>query len=173
MAVILVKNFIDKKRANEMADRLDHEFFLHDFKATDTIENSYDSYGIFNKELDEWALKLEQITNKKLFSTFSYGRAYLKDAQLFPHTDRGACEYVMTLCLSNKKDPWPLYVEADDIIHKILLEEGDALVYKGIEYKHWRNKLLGESVYQAMFCYVDQNGKYASRKDDSGMKLRS
>jgi hypothetical protein len=52
------------------------------------------------------------------------------------------------------------------------LDPGDAVVYKGCEVVHWREKADGTEVTaQFMLHYVDQNGPYADFKLDKRASL--
>ena len=50
-------------------------------------------------------------------------------------------------------DIWPLCLETSDV-HKVCLEEGDGLIYKGVENPHWRDKFEGERLAQVFLHYV-------------------
>ena len=71
------------------------------------------------------------------------------------HTDRDACEYSASITL--KREPkdaiWLLYLESDKT-YGVELEAGDALIYKGIESPHWREKFEGERLAQVFLHYV-------------------
>jgi len=74
---------------------------------------------------------------------------------LHKHTDRGDCEYSVSLTLKREDgdEIWPLYLETDKT-YKALLEEGDGLIYKGVENHHWRDKFDGERLAQVFLHYV-------------------
>jgi hypothetical protein len=110
---------------------------------------------------------IEFVTDKKLLPTYSYYRVYRPGHDLKPHTDRPACEYSVTVSFGQNyqnetgKYSWPMFVEGTPV-H---LEPGDAIVYKGCEANHWREKFSApEYSYhiQGFFHYVDENGPYAS-----------
>jgi len=98
---------------------------------------------------------MEQYTGVDLKPTYSYLRVYKHGDVLHRHTDREACEYSVSITLKreHKDEIWPLYLETDQI-YKTLLEEGDALIYKGIENSHWRDKFEGERLAQLFLHYV-------------------
>jgi hypothetical protein len=52
------------------------------------------------------------------------------------------------------------------INHSFLLRPGDALLFKGIELTHWREKNTFGPCSQVFLHYVDQNGPYAYCRDD-------
>lgn len=112
--------------------------------------------------------KLEKLTGLKLFKTYTYYRVYKKGDVLRIHSDRPSCEISISLCLGYKaKKPWGLYVLShNEEPIKVLLRPGDALLYKGVEMKHWRPKFTGEHQAQIFLHYVDANGPYAEWKND-------
>ena len=109
----------------------------------------------------------EDITQLKLFPTYSYFRVYHRGDVLAKHTDRESCEISLSLCLGYEGDkPWPLMVEGPQGISSADLAPGDALLYRGIECPHWRETLANERNAQVFLHYVDQNGPYAEFKYD-------
>jgi alkylated DNA repair dioxygenase AlkB len=94
-------------------------------------------------------------TGAALEPTYSYLRVYKKGDVLHRHTDKKACEYSVSLTLKREYDDevWPLYLETDEV-RKICLEEGDGLIYKGIDNPHWRDKFEGERLAQVFLHYV-------------------
>ena len=87
--------------------------------------------------------------------TYSYLRVYKNGDVLHKHTDRKACEYSVSLTLKReaRDEIWPLYLETDKT-YETLLDEGDGLIYKGIENPHWRDKFEGERLAQVFLHYV-------------------
>lgn len=109
----------------------------------------------------------EDITQLKLFPTYSYFRVYHRGDVLAKHTDRQSCEISLSLCLGFEGErPWPLMVEGPQGITSADLAPGDALLYRGIDCPHWRDTLEGERNAQVFLHYVDQNGPYAEFKYD-------
>jgi hypothetical protein len=111
--------------------------------------------------------KIEKITNKLLFPTYSYLRIYYKNSILNKHIDRDSCEYSATICIKNDTEPWDIWFETKDNTEKqIFLNPGDMIVYKGMELPHWRNKYENEEQIQVFLHYVDQFGSYKDFKYD-------
>ena len=111
-------------------------------------------------------LKMEKITGLELLPTYTYFRFYKPGDILKPHIDRDACEISATICLgwdykgAANDYRWPIYIEGT----KVVLEIGDAAIYKGIEIEHWRDEFIAEEGSwhaQAFLHYVDKNGPYA------------
>tara|TARA_R110002020_G_scaffold174059_3_gene365079 strand:- start:1783 stop:2319 length:537 start_codon:yes stop_codon:yes gene_type:complete len=105
--------------------------------------------------------KMEQQTGLYLFPTYSYFRIYSKGATLAGHKDRPSCE--ISASLSLKGDSWPIYING----FCANLNPGDALIYRGCDYQHWRNEFTeGETLAQVFLHYVDANGQYAEWAND-------
>ena len=61
----------------------------------------------------------------------------------------------------NKDYMWPIYVKnrnGEDV--PVDLQDGDMLIYKGCELKHWREPLQGNHHAQVFLHYNDKNGPY-------------
>jgi hypothetical protein len=55
-----------------------------------------------------------------------------------------------------------------------MMNEGDAIIYKGCEIDHWRNKCDGPNGYlsgQVFLHYVRKNGQYANEAGDSTIRV--
>ncbi len=164
---LIVKNFITEDKCKELVDRINS--FYSDgifFKSDDLCRSSPAFYGIFNDELLEWLPAVETYTGRKLFPTYTYSRLYQQGEMLVPHTDREECEYSLTLNLLTDSAPWPIYLQTNTGPVEVILNNGDMLIYKGVEQKHWRTRLNSRFHYQGFFHYVDQEGRYAHRKYD-------
>ena len=108
--------------------------------------------------------KMEKITGLELLPTYTYFRFYRPGDILKPHIDRDACEFSVSICLGwdYKGDDysWPIYINGT----RVVLEIGDAAIYKGIDIEHWRDEFIakeGSWHAQAFLHYVDKNGPYA------------
>tara|TARA_R100000773_G_scaffold30828_1_gene26336 strand:+ start:2532 stop:3095 length:564 start_codon:yes stop_codon:yes gene_type:complete len=100
--------------------------------------------------------KMEKLTNKKLFPTYSYWRMYTYGSYLKEHKDRNACEISATIHVDGDKDDWPIIVGEKEYFTK----PGDAVIYLGIEDSHSRKKFEGDFQTQIFLHYVDQEGPY-------------
>jgi predicted 2-oxoglutarate/Fe(II)-dependent dioxygenase YbiX len=145
---------------------------------------------VFDSLLEQLLPHFEQASGKKLYPTYAYARLYKKGDELKAHTDRSACEISATITLGFEGKPWSIYMadKCDDgetytdsagskvklgNIAKIDMEVGDAVMYRGMEKYHWRNKFEGEWQAQVFLHYVDANGKHADQKYDGRGKLNS
>ena len=104
--------------------------------------------------------KIEAITGLELVPGFSFVRLYKHGEKLRRHIDRGANEINVTIQISADTD-WPLGVEVDGkdiIVHQNC---GDALIYRGLEIPHWRDKYDGQRHLQLILAYVIKDGENA------------
>jgi len=104
---------------------------------------------------------IERETGLKLFKTYVYWRYYVYGSILENHFDRASCEISVTACI-HKTDNWPIYMGENPIE----MEEGDGVVYLGVELEHGRKPFEGDGCAQVFFHYVDQNGPFSQFKDD-------
>ena len=147
----------------------------------ENIENREQTHAVYSDSLIEsilWFLhpKIEEVTNLKLYPTYSFYRVYNPGDSLEIHTDRQECEISATLCLGYNyitKTPnynWGMYVKPPHgQVDKPICEPGDMIVYKGIEVEHWRDVFStdeGSYQVQAFLHYVDANGPLAKFKYD-------
>ena len=122
------------------------------------------SYDYTMENLSDFLLpKIESAAGMKLLSTFTYFRVYKPGDILEKHTDRPSCEISITMCIRKKGKIWPIYINNT----AIMLEEGDAVLYKGCEVVHWREPYTeGTKQAQVFLHYVDANGPYTEWKND-------
>ena len=112
--------------------------------------------------------KIEKITNKKLYPSYSYGRIYYKGAELVQHVDRRSCEYSVTMTIDMDSAPWDIhFIDREKITRSISLSVGDMCVYKGAELQHWREPYQGNRQLQAFLHYVEVDGKFSHYKNDT------
>jgi hypothetical protein len=110
---------------------------------------------------------IECHTGIKLYKTYSFARLYLMDNILRSHKDRGACEISVTLSLGTSGEPWPIWVlDKDERAIPFVLEPGDALIYRGFDITHWRERNIFGPCAQVFLHYVDQDGPFAIHRDD-------
>jgi hypothetical protein len=133
------------------------------------VENALTAASPFVTEtlLDVMTPTFSQAINCDLYPTYSYLRIYLKGAYLEKHQDRPSCEVSATMPLSyDSPYIWPIYLENDRHTIEVLLEPGDALIYKGMDLPHWRETFEGERQVQVFLHYVRKNGNYSEYKFD-------
>lgn len=112
--------------------------------------------------------KIEKITNKKLYPSYSYGRIYYKGAELPQHKDRRSCEYSVTITIDMDSIPWDIhFIDRENTTRAISLAVGDMCVYKGDELQHWRGPYQGTRQLQAFLHYVEVDGNFSHFKNDT------
>lgn len=132
------------------------------------VENAHSVYGDTLMETLMHFLKphIEKSTGLQLFPTYTYYRVYRPGMQLEKHRDRPSCEISATVCLGYnylQKQPdyrWGMYVEPSILTGQ---NPGDAIVYRGCEIDHWRDKFdagFGSYQVQAFFHYININGPF-------------
>lgn len=116
--------------------------------------------------------QVEARSGVMLYPTYSYFRLYKRGDLLKRHRDRPACEISVTLNLGQTPpEPWPIYIERDAEPYTARLMPGDALVYRGCECAHWRERYEGIRLAQVFLHYVDRFGPHAGEKFDKRKTL--
>ena len=123
--------------------------------------------------------KVEEITgNTKLYPTYYYGRTYLRGADMFAHKDRGACQNSLTMNLG-QSHAFPFCIEKENgEYEEIDLQPGDAVIYRGCEWNHYRPVFEGDWYTQIFLHWVDGSPKnneyrYENLGDPNVMKQRT
>ena len=116
---------------------------------------SLNGYGEACADTVMYALrdKIEAVTGLELLPGFSFVRLYRKGEKLRRHIDRGANEINCT-CQIQGPSAWPLGVSVDGEDILINQENGDGLIYKGLEIPHWRDEYAGDEHLQLILAYV-------------------
>lgn len=151
-------------------NKLPTDFILSDFQCP--LSASF--YGLLCAESLLTILQpiIEKKINMSLYPTYSFTRIYYKNSVLKPHTDRESCEISATICITNEEKPWDIYFlnrQNEEIC--ITLYPGDAIIYMGMELKHWREKYNHARQIQTFLHYVNANGKYTEHKYDKRICL--
>jgi len=164
-----LKDFLDKDSCKDLVFELKRivKEGLTSFDAQCKLSEAIHSAPIFDNLLEVLLPNFEYVSGKKLLPTYSYARLYKNNEILEPHKDRPACEISATITLGFDKKSWPIFVEGKEFI----LDVGDALLYKGQEKTHWREKFEGEWQAQVFLHYVDAEGKYTDQKYDGRKNL--
>jgi len=165
----LKKTTVKLLKEHNVISGMDHDYGVFgDRQVPD--KNTYCIYGdaIFDTLLSKVKPVIEKKLKVKLVETYSYARLYTKGNVLKKHTDRESCEFSITLNLGGSL--WPLFLENSKLnTSKINLKPGDALIYQGAKYNHWREPLIGDSCGQVFLHYIIQDntnrstGKYDFR----------
>jgi hypothetical protein len=130
------------------------------------VPNTPSFYGDWVMEnLSDFLLpKIESASGMKLLPTYTYFRVYKAGDILKKHKDKiGRCEISISMSLRKKGNIWPIYITDT----AVMLEEGDAVLYKGCEVVHWREPYTeGTKQAQVFLHYVDANGPLTEWKND-------
>ena len=134
---------------------------------------------------------MEELLGEELIPTYSYARLYAPGEELKIHTDRPSCEISATLTLGFEGNVWPIYMGDHDEtklsekrigqhdkeywlknVSCVDMDVGDAIIYKGQEKVHWRERYKeGQWQAQVFLHYVDANGPHAEWKYDKRKTL--
>jgi hypothetical protein len=189
-----LSGFLDKNSCAELSAELkklvaEGKTAKGDFQCP--ISESIGGAPVFDSLMEQLLPNFEIASGKKLYPTYAYARLYAPGEELKVHTDRPSCEISATLTLGFEGDPWPIYIadytepnqgrevitqqgETKYLINesKILMDVGDAILYKGQEKPHWRNPYKeGQWQAQVFLHYVDAEGPHAEWKYDKRPKL--
>lgn len=122
----------------------------------------------FDQLLQDLLPYFEKVCGKRLYPTYSYARLYKPGEELKKHTDRQACEISATVTLGFEGNPWTIYMAGN----KVDMQVGDAVLYRGMEVEHWREKYTeGQWQAQVFLHYVDADGPHADQKYDGRESL--
>ena len=106
--------------------------------------------------------KLQNITGLRLYRTYHMERFYYNNMGINPHTDNNACEISLSWCINKDSiSTSDFLILKDKELRKIQTEIGDAVLYKGRELKHGRDKLIGNSdsfIHQLFVHFVNADG---------------
>jgi hypothetical protein len=135
-------------------------------------------YGepLLDKFLDLNRSKISSLINVPLLPTYTYARLYNKNEVLNFHKDRPSCEISATITLGHDKNSsiWPFFFSKTDKhtdVHRQIIEVGGAVLYRGMDLWHWREKYTGRWQAQVFLHYVDANGPNADLAYDGRAKL--
>lgn len=175
MSYTLVKNFVNKETANFLYEYLEFSTKVYisegDPMAKDGDRMVPGCLGprsgdmTFDSFLNFMHKRVEKLTDKTLYPTYTYARLYVTGNEMPKHIDRPACEYSLTMKLGDSGNGnWPIFIDNKEVF----LDDGDAVLYKGCEVEHWRNKcdIPDYKLGQLFLHYVDANGPYRAEKYD-------
>lgn len=174
---VYVPNLLNKDNCQEYVSEFKKliEQGLSTKDAQAPLSHSVGKVPLFDSLLEQLTPSMERITGKKLYPTYAYARWYAPGDELKIHKDRPSCEISATITLGFEGDQWPIYMGHDfnkNNGQKIDMHVGDAVIYKGCELFHWREKYVeGQWQAQVFIHYVDQDGPYAEFKYDKRESL--
>ena len=148
---------IPRERGTLVYFRNDLNNFSHDPKGQQ-VEGSlsrihHPQYKMIFKHLRK---KIEEVIGRKIIPTFYYDRYYFEGQSLPKFTTNNACEISCIVSISNNlEEPWPHWIKTTDVYtdaqkslvlipgeeRSLVLEPGDALIYKGCERPLWKDEI--------------------------------
>ena len=165
-----LKGFLDEDNCKELTQELNK--YIERGKTTKDpqcpLSEAVHGTPTFDKLLQDLLPHFEKASGKKLYPTYSYARLYKPGEKLKKHTDRPACEISATVTLGFEGNPWSIYMAGN----KVDMQVGDAVLYRGMEVEHWREKYTeGQWQAQVFLHYVDVDGPHADQKYDGRTSL--
>lgn len=188
-----LKSVLSKEDCNKLTEQL-KELVANQQTTKDPqcpLSEAVHGAPVFDSLLEHLLPNFEIASGKKLYPTYAYARLYAPGEELKIHTDRPSCEISATLTLGFEGDVWPIYMADHDEtklaekrigeydseywlknISCVEMDIGDAILYRGQEKVHWREKYVeGQWQAQVFLHYVDANGPNAEWKYDKRTKL--
>lgn len=162
LGFVVIRNFISEKKAV----KLSNEFREFCNKNADTVEPdpqvpnapAIHNHSAFVELLSSKTSKVSKIVGERVLPSYCYARVYSNKSILKKHRDRPSCETSLTVHLDGDKK-WEFCIEdAKGKVNKVILNRGDAILYKGIEVYHWRDKYKGSFYCQVFLHYVKSAG---------------
>ncbi len=172
-----LQEFLDKGNCAELTAEL-KKLVAHKATVNDPqcpLSEAVHGAQVFDSLLVQLLPHFETASGKRLLPTYSYARLYAPGDELKNHTDREACEISATITLGFEGDVWPIYM-GDDIdksnASEIRMGVGDAVLYRGMDKHHWREKYTeGKWQAQVFLHYVDADGPHKDHVYDKRGKL--
>ncbi len=160
---IIIPNFISEERAEDLRVEFNNYCEVNNIPGDAQITESHSAHNYisFLELLCEKTPEVSKTLEESVLPTYVYSRVYKNGAELYPHTDRDACEISLTLHLGGDNS-WPIWIETPTGEKRdVELSPGDAMVYLGKIASHWREKYQGESYTQVFLHYVRSRGDCA------------
>jgi hypothetical protein len=165
-----LKDFLDLENCKQLTQELNKYIERGETTKDEQCPVSEAVHGTvtFDNLLQDLVPYFEKVCGKRLYPTYSYARLYKPDEELKKHTDRPACEISATVTLGFEGNPWSIYMAGN----KVDMQVGDAVLYRGMDVEHWREKYTeGKWQAQVFLHYVDANGPHADQKYDGRVSL--
>ena len=165
-----LKGFLDEGNCKELTQELNNYITKGKTEKDSQCPLSEAIHGTetFDQLLVDLLPHFEKACGKRLYPTYSYARLYKPGEELKKHTDRPACEISATITLGFEGDIWSIYMAGN----KVNMQVGDAVLYRGMEVEHWREKYTeGQWQAQVFLHYVNADGPHADQKYDGRESL--
>ena len=154
-----IKNFLSQDEINILWQYMQVKHASNNSNFDDS-QTSFGETALYGSSITDGLLLLkkdifEKMLNKKLLPTYSFWRIYTKYSDLKKHTDRGSCEITASITIKSDLE-WPIYIDGK----KVIIKEGDAALYFGMELEHWREPYEGDYCAQIFLHYVQEDGQF-------------
>src|ERR1019366_8112023 len=105
---------------------------------------------------------VSRVAGEPVKPAYAYVSAYREGAILKPHVDRKQCVFTLSLWIDEgserSTEAWPLWFETHNGKVAITQKPGDAVLFRGCELPHWRDRPLPGSVSTTLlFHYVPRD----------------
>jgi len=170
--VVDLKNLID---VSEYKEEIPNEFQTEDCPGINGVSSARYGEPRFKKLHYDVKQKIELVIGEKLYPTYYFDRFYFQNTSMDRHIDREACEISVSLNISsNLKTSWPLWFDMNGENMECHTNPGDAVLYRGMEVPHWRDKMGGDKdsyFHQIFLHYVRADGYFLEFAYDQGTTL--
>jgi hypothetical protein len=156
---IKVEEFLHPELAQQLGLQFRKDCVERYVKSDNNVEHApaVHMYPAFAQLLFAKVFFMNDIIGEKLYPTYAYSRWYQTGAELKPHVDKQACEISVSVNLYG--DEWPIYMTTPaGEIAEVILKPGDAVIYRGMRSRHWREKFKGKECIQVFLHYVKIEG---------------
>lgn len=113
-----------------------------------------DPYAVLiHRQLEEL---VSRAVGRRVKASYAFVASYQDGAEVPRHRDREQCRYTLDLCLEDRGGDadWPLWIEGTPWV----LRENEAILYRGTEQIHWRDrKPDGKVANLVFFHFVDED----------------
>ena len=174
---VYCKDFLDKQNCQDYVTEF-KKLIDEGHGTTDTqcpLSISLGHTSLFDSLLEQLTSSIEKATGKSLYPTYAYARWYAPGDELKIHKDRPSCEISATINLGFEGGQWPIYVghnKDKTDARQINMNVGDAVIYRGMDVYHWREKYVeGKWQAQVFVHYVETDGPNAEYKYDKRTRL--
>ncbi|HYP01195.1 MAG TPA: hypothetical protein VER76_13465 [Pyrinomonadaceae bacterium] len=132
-------------------------------KASSNKHYAHNRRSIYDEETSRFVQHqitalVNRITTAPVRPSHCQVSVYQPGAFLRRHKDQP--QYVWNLSLVVDAEPeleeasaWPICMEVEGRTHEVRLEIGDAVLYRGSEFTHWRNVLPADQSVTLLFCF--------------------
>jgi len=154
----IVKNFFSKDELELLHNyvKIRHRINFKDFDPGQGFNQDTSFYAdpLMESLMLNKRILVEKHSKLKLLPTYSYFRVYTYKSDLPKHKDRPSCEISVSVHINSDETPWEIFVGNK----KYKTVPGDAVLYRGCDFEHWRKPFEGDWHAQTFLHYVNLNG---------------